>query len=145
MNIFELEENDYGNKINCADFSTHNYKLVYGCSDGCIKVHDIKKENSFNKIPIGIKNLNDRILRLTLSPSLQNLAIGTARIRTTKSPMLLYDFERLKEIQAFQPSNKIEYKKGAGILALSFIDENTLMSAGYDTFIRIFDLRSNKW
>lgn len=38
-----------------------------------------------------------------------------------------------------------EYKKGAGILALSYIDENTVMSAGYDTFIRIFDTRSNIW
>jgi hypothetical protein len=96
-------------------------------------------------LPIGIKNLNDRVLRVALSPSLQNLAIGTAGIRPTTSPMRVYDFDSLKEIQTLQPSNRIEYKKGAGILALSYIDENSLMSAGYDTFIRIVDLRSNKW
>ena len=143
--MFELEEYAYGNKINCVDFSTQNSKLVYGCSDGHIKVHDIRKENSFNRLPIGIKNLNDRVLRVALSPSLQNLAIGTAGIRPTTSPMRVYDFGSLKEVQTLQPSNRIEYKKGAGILALSYIDENSLISAGYDTFIRIVDLRSNKW
>ncbi len=35
--------------------------------------------------------------------------------------------------------------RGAGILALNFIDETTLLAAGYDTFIRIFDLRANRW
>ena len=54
-------------------------------------------------------------------------------------------FTRLKEIQNLQPRNTKGYKKGAGILALSYIDENTIMSSGYDTFIRIFDIRSNKW
>ena len=52
IKLFELEENDYGNKINCTDFSTMNNKLVYGCSDGTIKVHDIKKENLFSTVPV---------------------------------------------------------------------------------------------
>lgn len=43
------------------------------------------------------------------------------------------------------PSNSEPFRRGAGILALSYIDENTLMAAGYDTFIRIFDLRTNMW
>ncbi len=52
---------------------------------------------------------------------------------------------RLKELQLLRPSPNKAYKYGAGILALSYIDDSTLMAAGYDTFIRIFDLRSNKW
>ena len=43
------------------------------------------------------------------------------------------------------PSNDKPFKRGAGILAISFIDENTLLGAGYDTFIRVFDLRSQNW
>ena len=39
-NIFQLEENEYGNKINCVDFSTVNGKLVYGCSNGLVKVNN---------------------------------------------------------------------------------------------------------
>ncbi len=77
------------------------------------------------------------------------MAIGTAAIKpydaNTTCPMRIYDFESLEEIQILKPSNRNEYKKGAGILALAYIDENTIMSSGYDTFIRIFDLRSNKW
>lgn len=40
------------------------------------------------------------------------------------------------------PSTDNMFKRGAGILALSYIDENTLLAAGYDTFMRIFDLRN---
>ncbi len=50
-----------------------------------------------------------------------------------------------KESQVLLPNLNGVYKIGAGVLALSFIDESTVMSAGYDTFIRVFDLRSNKW
>lgn len=52
-------------------------------------------------------------------------------------------FISLKEKQYLPTPGKIRI--GAGVLALSYIDEKTVMSAGYDTFIRIFDLRSNQW
>ena len=51
----------------------------------------------------------------------------------------------MKEIQLLKISDERRFQLGAGILALSYIDENTIMSSGYDTFIRIFDIRSNKW
>lgn len=148
--VLDIDENDYGNKINCVDFSTENNRLVYGCSDGFIKVHDIKSENLFCNVPIAKKRLNERVLRCAYSPSLCYLAVGTAAVKpdfyeNKIAPLHIYDFENLKEVYRLLPKNRREYKRGAGILALSYIDENTLMSSGYDTYIRIFDLRSNKW
>lgn len=56
----------------------------------------------------------------------------------------IIEIQRLKEINLPKPASN-EFKFGAGILALSYIDENIVICAGYDTFIRVFDLRSNKW
>ena len=36
--LLNFKEADYENKINCADFSPKTKKLVYGCSNGIIKV-----------------------------------------------------------------------------------------------------------
>ena len=149
-NVLDIEENDYGNKINCVDFSAQNNKLVYGCSDGFIKVHDIKTENLFANIPIAKKRLHERVLRCVYSPSLCYVAVGTAAVKPDSfedkiAPLHIFDSESLREVQKLLPRNKQDYKRGAGIMALNYIDENTLMSSGYDTYIRIFDLRSNRW
>jgi WD40 repeat protein len=134
--LFEIEEN----LINCADFIPNN-KLVYGCSDGSVKVLNLTEDSNNNLIKV--LNIPDRILRCVVSPLDNNLAIGTAGIQSL--PVRVYDLERFKEINSLKPFNNKPYKRGAGVLALSYIDENTLMAAGYDTFIRIFDLRSNNW
>ena len=79
----------------------------------------------------------------------RNLAIGTAgvvpHLNYSSSPLRLYNVETFKEIQVLMPSNEKLFKRGAGILALSYIDEKTLLAAGYDTFIRVFDLRTQTW
>jgi len=35
------------------------------------------------------------------------------------------------------------YKHGAGTLDIQHVDANTVISAGYDTYIRMFDLRAS--
>jgi hypothetical protein len=60
-------------------------------------------------------------------------------------PLRIYDSETFDCCQILMPSNQNLYMRGAGILALNFIDERTLLAAGYDTFIRIFDLRTGQW
>lgn len=52
---------------------------------------------------------------------------------------------RMKQVQYLQPSSGARYKYGAGILTLGFIDQNCIVSSGYDTYIRVHDIRSNKW
>lgn len=38
-----------------------------------------------------------------------------------------------------------EHKIGAGVLDMQFEDEHTLLTCGYDTYVRMWDLRTNKW
>ncbi len=77
------------------------------------------------------------------------IAIGTAgvvrHLNYLSCPLRLYNVETFKETNILMPSNEKPFKPGAGILALNFIDDNTVLAAGYDTFIRIFDLRSQNW
>ena len=61
------------------------------------------------------------------------------------SPLRLYDFERMIETRVMHLSKDSSFKVGAGILALNYLDESTLISSGYDTFIRVFDIRTNRW
>ena len=100
--------------------------------------------------------VNDRILRCHLAPSATRLAIGTAgvggggssshpfqRLPEYSTPLGVYDTERLVQVSALKASpGGAEYRYGAGILALQFLDESLLISAGYDTFIRVHDLRA---
>ena len=60
-------------------------------------------------------------------------------------PLRLFDFEMLKEINVLHLPKNNSFRIGAGVLALNYIDENTLISSGYDSFIRVFDLKTNKW
>lgn len=36
-------------------------------------------------------------------------------------------------------------RHGAGVSDVKFRDENTVFAAGYDSMVRLYDLRSNKW
>lgn len=38
-----------------------------------------------------------------------------------------------------------EHKIGAGVLDMQFEDEHTLLTCGYDTYVRMWDLRTNQW
>ena len=77
------------------------------------------------------------------------MAIGSAGVRShgamTSCPLRIFDFEKLTETNVLNLSRGTTFRVGAGILALNYIDDNTLISSGYDTFIRVFDLRSNTW
>ncbi|RNA41049.1 F-box WD repeat-containing 4 [Brachionus plicatilis] len=136
--INELAEQN--NRINCVDLGLKYKKIIYGCTNGLLKIGSTD-DFSFSQI-----NVKDRIIRCCFSPSEKDLAVGTAGIYPHKnsipSPVRIYDLFSFKEKQHLVSPGGI--KIGGGILSLSFIDENTVMSAGYDTFIRIFDLRSNK-
>ena len=77
------------------------------------------------------------------------MAIGSAGVRShgamASCPLRIFDFERLTEMNVLKLSRGTTFRVGAGVLALNYIDDNTLISSGYDTFIRIFDLRSKTW
>lgn len=38
-----------------------------------------------------------------------------------------------------------DHKIGAGVLDMQFEDEHTLLTCGYDTYVRMWDLRTNQW
>ena len=39
----------------------------------------------------------------------------------------------------------VNHKRGAGVLDLRFESPNELLTCGYDTFIRLWDLRTHTW
>ncbi|CAF0710629.1 unnamed protein product [Brachionus calyciflorus] len=141
---FELKNtiNEPRSKINCIELSIKRQKIIYGCTDGTLKICDLfNNENKQSQL-----NLNDRIIRCCLSPCENQIAVGTAGINSMDGndpcALRIHDFDRLTEKQILRNPGRLRI--GSGVLALSYIDENLIMSAGYDTFIRIFDIRSNK-
>ncbi len=79
----------------------------------------------------------------------RNLAIGCAGVKPhgplISCPLRIYDFENMVETSVLKLSTDTSFRVGAGVLALNYLDENTIISSGYDTFIRTFDLRTNEW
>ena len=39
----------------------------------------------------------------------------------------------------------VNHRRGAGVLDLRFESPNELLTCGYDTFIRLWDLRTHSW
>lgn len=81
--------------------------------------------------------------------SLRQLAVGSSGVSPYEDyvacPLRMYDMETLTISQIFMPTRNKSYQRGAGILALTFIDENTIVAGGYDTFTRIYDTRIQNW
>lgn len=56
-------------KINCIDFDRVNSLLVYGLSDGLVKVVNMNSEFKQSNATLTSTNVGDRLLRCVFSPS----------------------------------------------------------------------------
>lgn len=80
--------------------------------------------------------IGDRVLSVSCSEDRGWAAIGSAGC-TTKRPIWLYDLMDNRLICSLND----EHRHGAGVLGIQWEDYNTLLSCGYDTLIRLWDLR----
>ncbi|XP_050449456.1 F-box/WD repeat-containing protein 4-like [Cataglyphis hispanica] len=119
--------------------------IISGSVDGMIKIQkiiDLEKSNLDEKIIIDFMNKIDRVQSLVIDPTGTQFAVGSSGT-TNIPPLNLINIETLIRYTMF---DKIRYpwKHGAGILDMVWDNPQTLLTCGYDTFVRKWDLRTEK-
>lgn len=119
----------HSQEINCLD--SRDELIISGSRDATVKVWTLTSSSPRETI-----STYDRVWSVAIDPSVSSFAVGTACCRTP-SPLHLWDVERL-ECVCTLGSN---YRRGAGVLDIVFESPYQLLTCGYDTFIRLWDLR----
>ncbi len=125
--------NCHSGDIQAVDFFHGN--IISGSRDATVKLWSISSENQ----PNCLKTIptEDRVWSLAANPDGTNFAVGTAGILQEAPPLRLWDTERTELVATLGR----DYKHGAGVLDVQYESPTTLWSCGYDTFIRLWDLR----
>jgi len=134
----------HGGEVSAVDTAADNHLVLTGSRDKSVKVwalHDMNHENaSVSPSPklVYSCDLGDRIWSLACDPRGNRAIVGSAGLGGVPALHLL-NLETLKAPEAFGDS---VLKKGAGVLDIQWLDDNTFLSCGYDTCARMWDVRA---
>ncbi|XP_036139459.1 F-box/WD repeat-containing protein 4 isoform X2 [Monomorium pharaonis] len=127
--------------VNAIDATSEN--IIAGLECGEIKIQrhpnmDMPEKKIYNESEICI-SLTDKVRSLSIDPMGVKFAVGSSGI-TDIPPLHIIDIECYTSVDTMQH----EWKHGAGILDMVWDDPNTLLTCGYDTYIRKWDLRTGR-
>ncbi|XP_064630834.1 F-box/WD repeat-containing protein 4-like [Lineus longissimus] len=128
--LFKVES-CHNSDITDVDF--YNSFVVSGSKDSTVKLWNMGDDKLEAKSTI---NVNDRVWSVAISPNGSMFVTGTAGLNGVP-PLRVWDINRAEMVCPLEdiPRN------GAGILDLQFETPHTLLSCGYDTYIRLWDMR----
>ncbi|XP_011312353.1 F-box/WD repeat-containing protein 4 [Fopius arisanus] len=109
--------------------------VISGAEDGTVKIWPQPSE-IYDIRPISSFNIYDRIWSLGADPGKTLFAVGSSGTNAGP-PLRIFDIECSKEKIALSHN----WRYGAGVLDLSWESSQCLLSCGYDTYIRKWDLR----
>lgn len=122
----------------CVDFVDDI--VVSGSKDKTVKVVSMFDEGECIRKCF---STGDRVWSLSISPHKSTLAVGTACYNNP--PVFLYDLNSGQLVNHLG----VGFKRGAGVLDMAFESPNILLTCGYDTYLRMWDLRTqtcvNRW
>ncbi|XP_022063398.1 F-box/WD repeat-containing protein 4 isoform X1 [Acanthochromis polyacanthus] len=128
-NHVSLELSGHNQEVNCID--SKDGLIISGSRDRTVRIWTLTSSSPRDTIP-----MYDRVWSVAISPTLSSFATGTACCESF-SPLLIWNVER----SACVCSLGSEFRRGAGVLDIIFESPFQLFSCGYDTFIRLWDLR----
>ncbi|XP_047460063.1 F-box/WD repeat-containing protein 4 [Mugil cephalus] len=124
-----VELSGHNQEVNCLD--SKDGLIVSGSRDRTVRVWTPASMSPTDTIP-----MYDRVWSVAISPTLSSFATGTACCENF-SPLSIWDVERSMCVCSLGS----EFRRGAGVLDIVFESPFQLFSCGYDTFIRLWDLR----
>ncbi|XP_055018599.1 F-box/WD repeat-containing protein 4 isoform X2 [Boleophthalmus pectinirostris] len=119
----------HSQEINCLD--SRDELIISGSRDTTVKVWTLTSSSSKETI-----STFDRVWSIAIDPSVSSFAVGTACCRTP-SPLHIWTIERLECVCSLGS----DFRRGAGVLDIVFETPFQLLTCGYDTYIRLWDLR----
>lgn len=129
--IFEVK-NSHSSDVDAVDY-VGNF-VVSGSRDESVKMWDVSD-------PVTCKacfsiDIGDRVCSVALSPNADIFCCGSAGLYKV-SPLHIFDTFRGHEVV-----NLIyNFRNGAGVLDVHWETPHTILSCGYDTLIRLWDIR----
>ncbi|XP_026294386.1 F-box/WD repeat-containing protein 4 [Frankliniella occidentalis] len=125
----------HNSDITDVDYDGHQV-IVTASKDETIKVWSLEDDKIKPKMSVAT---DDRVWTVALQPgSSSMLCYGMSGHHHTKPPLCLYNVERCQMASLKYPV----IKRGAGILDVVWEDPNTLVSCGYDSIVRMWDIRT---
>ncbi|KAM9327223.1 F-box/WD repeat-containing protein 4 [Gastrophryne carolinensis] len=120
--------------VNCVD--CHGGIIVSGSRDRTARVWSLSSGTDAQCLHT--IQTDDRVWSIAINPLLSSFVTGTACCHHT-SPLRIWD------LQSGQLMNCLgtEFKRGAGVLDVCYETPSVLLSCGYDTYIRCWDLRAS--
>ncbi|XP_013860504.1 F-box/WD repeat-containing protein 4 [Austrofundulus limnaeus] len=119
----------HSQEVNCLD--SKNGLIVSGSRDRTVGIWTLTSSS-----PRATIAMFDRVWSVAISPTLSSFVTGTACCENF-SPLRIWDVER----SACVCTLGSEFRRGAGVLDIQFESPFQLLTCGYDTFIRLWDLR----
>ncbi|XP_071337758.1 F-box/WD repeat-containing protein 4 isoform X1 [Trachinotus anak] len=121
----------HNQEVNCLD--SKDGLIISGSRDRTTRIWTLTSSCPRDTIP-----MYDRVWSVAISPTLSSFVTGTACCENF-SPLRIWDVERLECVCSLGS----EFRRGAGVLDMVFESPFQLFTCGYDTFIRLWDLRLN--
>ncbi|NP_001091296.1 F-box and WD repeat domain containing 4 L homeolog precursor [Xenopus laevis] len=153
---FSIHFTAHDQDVNCVD--CHRGIIVSGSRDRTAKVWSISPSRAGHCLHT--IQTDDRVWSVAINPTLSSFITGTACCGHT-SPLRIWDLQssfitgtaccghtsplRIWDLQSGQLMTCLgtDFRRGAGVLDVRYETPYTLLSCGYDTFIRYWDLRTS--
>eukprot|EP00079_Xenopus_tropicalis_P037549 XP_017951320.1 PREDICTED: F-box/WD repeat-containing protein 4 isoform X5 [Xenopus tropicalis] len=131
---FSIHFTAHDQDVNCVD--CHRGIIVSGSRDRTAKVWSLTPSRDGHCLHT--IQTDDRVWSVAINPILSSFITGTACCGHT-SPLRIWDLQS----GALMTCLGTDFKRGAGVLDVRYETPYTLLSCGYDTFIRYWDLRTS--
>ncbi|CAH1784610.1 unnamed protein product [Owenia fusiformis] len=110
--------------------------IVSGSRDSTVKISRL--DNAGDNWQTSI-NLGERVWSLAISPDKQSFASGTSGVSDqSPQPLKIWDLNS----GTFLHNLGSNFRRGAGVLDIQYETPHILLTCGYDTNIRLWDLRT---
>lgn len=126
---FSVEYSGHNQEVNCLD--CRGGLIVSGSRDRTARIWSLSSNCPQYTIP-----LYDRVWSVAISPTLSSFVTGTACCENF-APLRVWDVERCECVCCLGS----EFRRGAGVLDMVYESPFQLLTCGYDTYIRSWDLR----
>ncbi|XP_069109547.1 F-box/WD repeat-containing protein 4-like [Argopecten irradians] len=112
--------------------------LVFsGSADNTVRITNTDKAAE-NRV-VKVFDVNERVWSVAASPDGRCCVGGTAASTNETPPLVVWDVESLTTLCYLGK----QHKKGAGVYDMKFESPNLLLTSGYDTVIRLWDMRTH--
>ncbi|KAK2584702.1 hypothetical protein KPH14_007036 [Odynerus spinipes] len=109
--------------------------IVSGAGDGTVKVWR-SPNRRYAEAPLASINVRDRVWSVVADPTGLKFAVGSSG-NSDGPPLHIFD----TECCSISDVVKHNWRRGAGILDMVWDNPHTLLTCGYDTYIRKWDIR----